>query len=480
MNALGRGAAHGNAAAPVPRGLSVRLAAGLLTGDDGRLLVGGSPLTAMRLTSRAQHMLTHGAFTVTDAATAHLADRLLATNIGVPDLRQTAPVPVHEITVVVPVRDRPDQLDRTLAALHPLRLVVVDDASIEPGPVAEVARRHHAQLIQLLVNAGPAAARNAGLATVTTPYVAFVDSDVTVNAHDLTALARHFIDPSVVLVGPRIQGVVRSPHPRWFERYDAFASSLTLGATPCSVRPGGAVAWLPSACLVAVVSALGPGFDPTLRVGEDVDLVWRLIEQGHRVRYDPTIRADHDTRPTIRSWLGRKFVYGTGGAALAARHGTKLAPAVLTPAYAAAAAAVLLRSPFAALAVIAALLSGARSIRKALPETSRRDAIATRLAARGLIWALRQESALLLRHWWPATAVGVVALRPMRTALLTALLVDGLAALWEQDEDDRLSLAATMAGRRLDDLAYGAGLWWGALNARSAMVLRPRRPTNLR
>ena len=28
--------------------------------------------------------------------------------------------------------------------------------------------------------------------------------------------------------------------------------------------------------------------------------------------------------------------------------------------------------------------------------------------------------------------------------------------------------------RRLDDLAYGAGLWWGAVRARSARVLVPR------
>jgi hypothetical protein len=259
----------------LPEGFRVRLARGILRADGGRLLVGGSPLTSMRLSDRALTLLARNEVEVAGPASAHLAGRLLATNLGVPDLADLPAVAQHEITVVIPVRDRPDQLNRALTVLQPLRCIVVDDASLDPEPVAKVARHHHADLLPLPVNLGPAGARNAGLATVTTPYVAFVDSDVEVSASDLTQLARHFADPAVSLVGPRIAGVARSQNPRWFERYDAAASSLTLGRVPCNVGPGAAVAWLPSACLVARTAALAPGFDPDLRVGEDVDLVWR-------------------------------------------------------------------------------------------------------------------------------------------------------------------------------------------------------------
>lgn len=461
----------------LPVGFRVRLAEDVLTSSDGRLLVGGSPLTAMRLTDPALHMLGQGLVTVTDAATAHVADRLLATNLGSPDLGQLPPSDGRQLTVVIPVRDRPAQLDRTLAALSPLSVVVVDDASLEPTSVADVAHKHNAHLIGLPLNVGPAVARNAGLATVTTPYVAFVDSDVEVTAAALTALTRHFADPAVSLVGPRIVGISRSQKPTWFERYDTVASSLTLGTTPGTVRPGAAVAWLPSACLIARTTALGTGFDPRLRVGEDVDLVWRLVDQGHRVRYDPTIEARHDARATLRGWLGRKFVYGTGGAPLANRHGSKVAPAVLTPTYAAAAAALLLRHPWSVPASAAALLAGTRSARNALPNAPGRDAIAARIATRGLVWAVRQESALLLRHWWPATAIGATASRHVRRSLVTALVVDTIVSRCEHGSTPRLDLATTTAGRRLDDLAYGAGLWWGALRAGSPRVLIPRRPS---
>jgi GT2 family glycosyltransferase len=67
-----------------------------------------------------------------------------------------------------------------------------------------------------------------------------------------------------------------------------------------------------------------------MRVGEDVDLVWRLVRAGSVVRYDPTRVTRHDTRSSVRGWLGRKFVYGTGGAPLARRHGDWTAPAVLS------------------------------------------------------------------------------------------------------------------------------------------------------
>jgi mycofactocin system glycosyltransferase len=461
----------------LPLGFRVRLAHGVIIDEPGRFLVGGSPLTSMRLKGATWARLRDGIVTVDDAISARLADRLLATNLGLPELTEHAPAEAGEITVVLPVRDRPAQLDRALAALSPLRCVVVDDASASPRAIVGVCGRHGADLVELTSNLGPAGARNAGLARVTTPYVAFVDSDVEVTASDLARLTRHFADPAVSLVGPRITGVARSESPRWFERYDAEASSLALGRTPCTVRRGAAVAWLPSACLVARTQAMGTGFDPGLRVGEDVDLVWRLVAGGHRVRYDPAVEAFHDARTTMRTWLGRKFVYGSGGAGLAERHGDKLAPAVLTPAYAIAAAALLTRSRWALHVAALAGALGTRAISRSLPSTPSRSLTAARLSARGLVWAVRQEAALMVRHWWPLAVVGATRSSGVRRALTTALVVDGVVGLLEEDRRPAVgAILGAVAGRRLSDLAYGAGLWWGAVEARSARVLMPRRP----
>lgn len=462
---------------PLPVGVRVVLDRRTLRLDSGRTLVGGSPITALRLAPAAAAHLVADGVTVTEAVSARVAGRLLDTNLAHPVVTSMDAASPDELSVVIPVRDRPEQLDRCLAALAPLTVVVVDDASEDPTPVAEVARRHGARLVSLATNVGPAAARNAGLATATTPLVAFVDSDVEVTSADLLRLTRHLADPSVALVAPRVMGRARTKHPRWFERYDAAASSLTLGDRPGSVHPGAAVAWLPSACLVARASLLGDGFDAGMRVGEDVDLVWRLTERGHRVRYAPEVSAHHDVRRTVRGWLGRKLVYGSGGAVLAQRHGSRTAPAVLSPVMATSAAALLLRRRWSAPVVTVGLVAATRAVHRALPEAiaaPTRARVAAGMSVRGVGWAARQESGLLLRHWWPLTLLALPSSH-VRRAVVTALVIDTWVAVTERTDKD-LPLWILLAGRRLDDLAYGSGLWWGALRGRSTTALRPRRP----
>ncbi|MEQ6900411.1 mycofactocin biosynthesis glycosyltransferase MftF [Nocardioides sp. YIM 152588] len=454
----------------LPPGFEVRLRPDLVRADGGAVLIGGSPTRALRLGDRARGLLDGDRLTVTGRASALLARRLLDGNLADPVL-DAVPTPRGGLTVVVPVRDRADQLDRCLAALAGLPVVVVDDASRDPAAVAAVAARHGAALVPLPVNRGPAGARNAGLARVATPLVAFVDSDVVVAADALLRLARHCADPLVALVGPVVAGEPRRDRPRWFERYDAAASSLDLGRVGGLVRPGAAIGWLPSACLVGRVAHLGDGFAADLRVAEDVDLVWRLVERGLVVRYDPTERARHDVRGTVGGWLGRKFVYGTGGADLAARHGDRVAPAALTVLTAASAAAVLQRRRWSLPVAVATVALTTRRLARELPVERGATAVAARLSVRGLGWAVRQESALLLRHWWPLGLVGSALSPPVRRAVLGALVVD----LWVfRRERPGVGLPTALVARRLDDLAYGAGLWWGALRRHSVACLRVR------
>lgn len=417
-----------------------RLKPGVRRGD---VLVGGSPMRVARLRPGALP---------DDVADGALALRLLDGNLADPVLDDVAPLDPADLTVVLPVHGRADELDRALEALRPLRCLVVDDAS--PTPLAP--RAAHAEVVRLDVNVGPAGARNAGLAKVSTPYVAFVDCDVTVTADTLLRLGRHFADDRVALVAPRIEGRARSARPRWFERYDERAASLNLGDVACSVRPGAAVGWLPSACLVGRVDLLGDGFDGAMRVGEDVDLVWRLVDAGRVVRYDPGEVAQHDARSTLRGWMGRKYVYGTGGAPLAERHGDKGAVAVLSPAMATAGAALLLRRWWSLPVALLCAGRGVQVLRRTLPAVPGRGRLAVDLSARGLWWSLRQESALLLRHWWPPVAVAALFSRSVRRAVVSAVLVDVV-----------VSRGSGLGGRRLDDLAYGAGLWSGVLRARS-------------
>lgn len=452
----------------LPPGFRVRVGAGVRVHDGGRTLVGGSPLRVLRLREPAPALDRGAVLEVVDKTSGLVAERLLAANLAAPVLE---PGPTAELTVVVPIRDRADRLDRLLGGLPGLPVIVVDDASRDPAAVAAVARRHGAELVVLSRNLGPAGARNAGLARVRTPYVGFVDSDVVVDAATLVGLAGHFADPRVAAVGPRVRGVARSAEPRLFERWDVDGLSLDLGAEPALVRPWSKVGWLPSACLLVRVDDLRAGaFEEDWRVGEDVDLVWRLVRSGRHVRYDPAYVAGHDSRGTWRTWLGRKAFYGTGGAWLAQRHGDWMAPAVLSPVPLLGAIALVMQRRWSIPCAAGAIVLVRLRLVRTLPDTPDRARLASALTTEVGVSTLRQGSHLLLRHWWPGAAAAAIGSRRARRAVAAAMVWD----LLDHREVGLRRAPEAFAARRLDDLAYGAGLWWGALRARSARVLVPK------
>ena len=75
----------------------------------------------------------------------------------------------------------------------------------------------------------------------------------------------------------------------------------------------------PSSAAVGVLNDVG-GFDETMIAGEDVDLCWRFIEAGARLRYEPIALVGHDHRTQLREWFVRKAFYGSSAAPLSVRH----------------------------------------------------------------------------------------------------------------------------------------------------------------
>lgn len=456
----------------LPVGFLVQLDRHTRIVDGGRALVGGFPTRLIRLTPRAQRLLKGRTLCVRDAAGALLADRLLDLGMANPVVGSLPPPSDPRYTVVVPVRDRPRQLARLLSSVdrgHPV--IVVDDASRHPKAVAAVAAEHGASLVPLTTNVGPAGARNAGLRLVTTPFVVFVDSDIVLDPDTVPTLLRHFADPAVAMAVPRITGLP-SPAPTWIERYENARSSLDLGTHPAGVRPGSPVSWASTACVVARVDALTEGFDERMRVGEDVDLCWRLIEQGRRVRYEPAAEAAHEHRARIADWLLRKAVYGTGAHPLAERHPRFIAPVVFAPWSAALVTALLAQRRWSAPVAGAVLAGVTLRIGRKLEGTRHPHRLAARLTANGTLAALTQTSALFNRHWWPLTVVGCVVSRRVRRAAAVAALTD--IALEYRRDRAHLDPVRYGVARRLDDLAYGAGVWLSALKGRSTAALRPR------
>jgi mycofactocin system glycosyltransferase len=458
----------------LPNGLAVELDGEVRRSRDGRLMLGGSPPRLLRLSKPTARVLGPGRFTVTDAATAALARRLV--DIGVAHPRPRAR-PVRDVTIVIPVRDRAHLLHHLLTALRTdpetsgVPALVVDDGSVNRAAVASVTRRHGATLLVHPHNRGPAAARNTGLRHARTGYVAFCDSDVLPEPGWLSPLLAQFTDPALALAAPRVVGIPQS-QPRWLDRYEDARSPLDMGGREAPIVPLSALAYVPSATIVVRRAAVGGGFAPELRIGEDVDLCLRLHRTGWRMRYLPSSRVGHCHRPNLRSWLAQRASYGSGAAELALRHPGQVPPLNAAP-WSVAACALVLRGRPVPLAAAAALTAWA-SIRliHRIPDADtpvRAGAMLTLATVRG---TAEQLTRCATRHYWPVAVLAAVMNRRARHVLLTGAVLEGLIDY--RRSGLRLNPFVYLLIRRLDDMAYGTGLWRGAISDRTIAPLMPR------
>jgi mycofactocin glycosyltransferase len=459
---------------PLPAGFRIGFDPGTqFVGPD--VLFGGSPPRLLRLNAagvRALHELRDGP--VGSADSGRLARRLTDTGLAhprPPELGQPA-----EATVVIPVRDRAVELDRCLGALgtgYPV--IVVDDGSEDCQATADVCRRRGARLVRRPAAGGPGPARNDGLALLTTPLVAFLDSDCAADPGWIARLAAHFADPMVGAVAARVRAVTGSSA---VGRYLAARAPIDLGPVEARVVPLTRLSYVPTAALLVRAGAIpAGGFDPGLRYGEDVDLIWRMIAAGWRVRYDPSAEVFHTEPDHWRPVLARRLRYGSSAAPLARRHPGLVPPLMLQAWPAAAVAALLAGRPVTALAAYGA---GTGQLVDLLREWG--------VPARGVLGPMAgsvRQTWLDTGRWSVQYALPVVAAglarpggRSRRTRICRRLALASLAlgppaAEWLRSRP-RLDPARFTLGYLADEAAYGAGVYRGALAGRIAAPLLPR------
>ena len=440
------------------------------------VLVGGAPVRVLRLTAAGADLLDRwaaGDAVPKGVGAQALAGRLL--DAGVAHPRPPAPADPPPVTYVVPVRDDPAGLDATIAALTAddpgSRIVVVDDGS---DPPATVEADGDVVVLRRASAAGPGAARNEGWRAASTGIVVFLDAGCVPGSGWTGALLGHFADPSVAAAAPRVVARADPGTPAWLAAYEARRSPLDLGDRPAPVRAGSAVPYVPTAALAVRRTALAQadGFDERLRFGEDVDLVWRLGKRGWRVRYEPASSVSHPARRTLPGLLRQRFQYGLSAAPLAQRHGRDVAPLAGSPWSAASWGLAVAGHTGAALGVVA-VTTGALARRAGEDRATART-----LAVLALSGHARTGAALAgaLRRAWLPLGIGLLWPRRTRSRAATAAVLAATvpaAAEWLTDPPP-IGFVAWMCERALDDLAYQAGLWAGAVRARSAAALLPR------
>lgn len=462
----------------LPDGFAVQVDRRVKVLGEGAALLGGSPTRLLRLAPAAQTMLNSGRLEVHDAQSAQLARTLLDATVAHP---RPASGPSHrDVTVVIPVRDNPIGLQRLVGSLRGLRVVIVDDGSATPVVTDDFAGMHcDVQVIRHDRSRGPAAARNTGAAACSTDFVAFLDSDVVPRRGWLEALLGHFCDPAVALVAPRIVGLHKADN--LIARYEAVRSSLDLGQREAPVVPYGPVSYVPSAAIICrrrVLDEVG-GFDESMRCGEDVDLCWRFVESGARLRYEPIALVAHEHRTHLREWFVRKAFYGESAAPLSVRHPGKTAPLVISGWTLLVWLLMAMGSCIGYLASVLVAGFTARRVANSLRPVDTEPRQVAAVAANGLWSAALQLASALCRHYWPIALLAAVCSRRCRQAVLVAAVVDGVvdwAARHGNADDDtkQVGLPAYLLLRRLDDIAYGLGLWTGVVRERHLGALKPQ------
>lgn len=195
--------------------------------------------------------------------------------------------------MVIATRDRRDSLLRTLERLQALPerppVTVLDNASSD-GTVAAVAAQFPAvRVLAMPANLG-AAARNAGAALVSAPYVAFSDDDSWWAPEALTRAA------DVLDAHPRVAVVAARVRVGPAGRLDPTCALMARSPLPAPPGPGPAVLGFLACGAVARRRAFLDvgGFDLRYGVGGEEELLAvDLAAGGWELRYCPEVVAHH-------------------------------------------------------------------------------------------------------------------------------------------------------------------------------------------
>jgi cellulose synthase/poly-beta-1,6-N-acetylglucosamine synthase-like glycosyltransferase len=221
-------------------------------------------------------------------------------------------------SLIIPTYQRPGLLSLCLQALTQLdyprdhfEVIVVDDGSATP--MDHVVTPFMDKLTVTLVrqiNAGPATARNTGVAHARGQLLAFTDDDCSPAPNWLHTLAARFAEtPADAIAGRTLNALPHNPY--------ATASQLLVSflfayhnADPNQAR----FATTSNLTLPAAPFRALQGFNPVFPVpgGEDSELCRRWLSHGYRLRYAPEAVVYHTHFLNWRTFCRQHFRYGRG------------------------------------------------------------------------------------------------------------------------------------------------------------------------
>ena len=228
-------------------------------------------------------------------------------------------------SIIVPVYNRPDEVDELLQSLceqtvKDFEVLIVEDGSVKP--CKDVCDKY-ASILDLHYyakeNSGPGQSRNYGAERANGEYVIILDSDVVLPASYLQAVEDELKqNPCEAFGGPD------ATHPSFTPIQKAISYSMTSFFTTGGIRGGKAKLdkFYPRSFNMGirrdVYLQLG-GFTK-MRFGEDIDFSYRIVETGYMPRLFPEAWVWHKRRTDFRKFFRQVYNSGIARINLEKRH----------------------------------------------------------------------------------------------------------------------------------------------------------------
>ena len=231
-------------------------------------------------------------------------------------------------SIIVPVFNRPDEVDELLESLcsqtlKDFEVVIVEDGSQKPckdvcDKYAGILALHYYNK----ENSGPGQSRNYGVERAQGEYVIILDSDVVLPNGYLAA-----VNSQLSIVNSQFSIAFGGPdaaHPSFTPVQKAISYSMTSFFTTGGIRGGKAKLdkFYPRSFNMGirrdVYQKLG-GFSK-MRFGEDIDFSYRIVEAGYQPRLFPDAWVWHKRRTDFRKFFRQVYNSGIARINLEKRH----------------------------------------------------------------------------------------------------------------------------------------------------------------
>ena len=228
-------------------------------------------------------------------------------------------------SIIVPVYNRPDEVDELLQSLceqtvKDFEVIIVEDGSVNPckdvcDKYADILSLHY----YAKENSGPGQSRNYGAERANGTYVIILDSDVVLPPTYLQAVEDELTQqPCEAFGGPD------AAHPDFTPVQKAISYSMTSFFTTGGIRGGKAKLdkFYPRSYNMGIRHDiyLELGGFTKMRFGEDIDFSYRIVEAGYKPRLFPEAWVWHKRRTDFTKFFRQVYNSGIARINLEKRH----------------------------------------------------------------------------------------------------------------------------------------------------------------